>query len=126
LADDHAPIRAGIRAALEGHGFAIAAEVSSGECAVEAALRERPDLCLLDIQMPGGGIQAAAEIGLELPDTAIVMLTVSTDEDDPSPPCAPGRAATCSRTPTPNVCRSLCATWSAAAKRPSRASWSRV
>jgi DNA-binding NarL/FixJ family response regulator len=82
LADDHAPVRAGIRAALEGRGFEIAAEVSSGEGAVEAALRERPDLCLLDIQMPGGGIQAAAEIGLELPDTAIVMLTVSTDEDD--------------------------------------------
>jgi DNA-binding NarL/FixJ family response regulator len=82
LADDHAPTRAGIRAALEGRGFAIAAEASSGEGAVEAALRERPDLCLLDIQMPGGGIQAAAEIGLELPDTAIVMLTVSTDEDD--------------------------------------------
>jgi DNA-binding NarL/FixJ family response regulator len=82
LADDHAPTRAGIRAALEGRGFAIAAEVSSGDGAVEAALRERPDLCLLDIQMPGGGIQAAAEIGLALPDTAIVMLTVSTAEDD--------------------------------------------
>ena len=80
LADDHAPTRAGVRAALEGHGFEIVAEAWSAEGAVEAARRERPDLCILDIGMPGGGIEAAVEIGLELPDTAMVMLTVSTDE----------------------------------------------
>jgi DNA-binding NarL/FixJ family response regulator len=82
LADDHAPTRAGISRALTGYGFEILAEADNGPAAVEAALRERPDLCVLDIKMPGGGIEAAAEIGLELPETAIVMLTVSTDEDD--------------------------------------------
>ena len=82
LADDHTPTRAGIRRALEGHGFVILAEAEDAPAAIEAARRERPDLCLLDVRMPGGGIAAAAEIGLELPDTAIVMLTVSTDEAD--------------------------------------------
>lgn len=47
-----------------------------------AAKRHRPDLCLLDIRMPGNGVAAAAEITARLPDTAIVMLTVSHDDDD--------------------------------------------
>jgi DNA-binding NarL/FixJ family response regulator len=49
---------------------------------VGAALRERPDVCLVDVHMPGGGIRAAAEIAARLPDTAVVMLTVSDSDDD--------------------------------------------
>lgn len=71
-----------MRAALEEGGFEVCAEVNSAEAAVDAALRERPDLCLLDIKMPGNGIMAAARIGQELPETAIVMLTVSRDDND--------------------------------------------
>jgi len=82
VADDHAPTRAGVRSALEGHGFRVCAEVADAPGAVEAALRERPDVCLLDIRMPGNGIAAADEISAKLPDTAIVMLTVSHDEAD--------------------------------------------
>jgi DNA-binding NarL/FixJ family response regulator len=83
IADDHLPSRAGVRMALERAGFEVCAEVPDGRAAVAAALRERPDLCLLDVQMPGGdGIAAAAEIVARLPGTAIVMLTVSADEDD--------------------------------------------
>ena len=47
-----------------------------------AAERHRPDLCLLDIGMPGNGIEAAARIVARLPETAVVMLTVSRDDDD--------------------------------------------
>lgn len=83
IADDHAATRAGVRAALERGGFVVCADVSNGPAAVEAALRERPDVCLLDVRMPGGdGIAAAGEIAERLPGTAIAMLTVSADEED--------------------------------------------
>jgi DNA-binding NarL/FixJ family response regulator len=49
---------------------------------VAAALEHRPDLCLLDVHMPGGGIAAAAELSRALPDTPIVMLSVSDADDD--------------------------------------------
>ena len=71
-----------MRSALEGSGFSVVAEVGTADAAVETALRERPDVCLLDINMPGNGIAAAAGIAAELPDTAIVMLTVSRDDSD--------------------------------------------
>lgn len=82
IADDHPPTRAGVRAVLAEHGFDVCAEAADAEAAVAAALRERPDVCLLDIRMPGGGIAAAARISAGLPQTAIVMLTVSRDDDD--------------------------------------------
>jgi two-component system NarL family response regulator len=82
LADDHVATRAGVRLALEGKGFTIVAEVGTGEAAVEEAVRHRPDLCLLDLYMPGGGIPAAERIHAELPETKIVVLTVSPNERD--------------------------------------------
>ena len=82
LADDHPPTRAGVRHALEACGFSVRAECDDGPSAVRAALAERPQVCLLDIHMPGGGIAAAAAIAAQLPDTTIVMLTVSRDDDD--------------------------------------------
>lgn len=82
IADDHPSHRAGVRAALDGHGFEIAAEVGTAPAAVEAALEHRPDVVLLDIRMPGNGIAAAAEISSQLPNTAVVMLTVSQNDDD--------------------------------------------
>jgi len=82
IADDHAPTRAGVRDALLDGGFAIVAEASSADAAVAGALRERPDVCVLDINMPGSGIAAAARISEQLPDTAVVMLTVSRDDED--------------------------------------------
>jgi two-component system NarL family response regulator len=82
LADDHAAVRAGVRLALELGGFKVVAEATTADDAVAAALRDRPSLCLLDIYMPGGGIAAAERIAASLPDTAIVMLTVSSSEQD--------------------------------------------
>ena len=82
IADDHPPARAGVRAALERGGFVVCAEARDSPSAVEAARRERPDVCLLDIHMPGDGIRAAETIAYELPDCAIVMLTVSRRDED--------------------------------------------
>ena len=82
LADDHAAVRAGIRLALSGEGFDVVAEAADGPGAVEAAERERPDIALLDVNMPGSGIKAAEQIAASLPETIVVMLTVSRDDDD--------------------------------------------
>jgi DNA-binding NarL/FixJ family response regulator len=82
LADDHAPTRGGVRLSLEGHGFRICAEASTAQQTIEAARRWRPDVCLIDISMPGGGIEAARVIAKEVPEAAIVMLTVSRTDAD--------------------------------------------
>lgn len=81
LADDHPAIRLGVRMALLAGGLRVLAEASDCDGAVKAVLRERPDVCLLDVFMPGGGIQAAAAIAALAPATAIVMLTVSQDTE---------------------------------------------
>jgi DNA-binding NarL/FixJ family response regulator len=83
IADDHAPSRDDVRRALEGdERFAVCASVADAAEAIQAAVRERPDLCLLDIRMPGSGLAAAWEIAARLPQAKIVMLTVSDDNDD--------------------------------------------
>lgn len=82
IADDHASQRVGIRRVLEADGLTVCAEVEDGPTAIEAAVREEPDICLLDVHMPGGGIAAAETITRELPSTVVVMLTVSESDDD--------------------------------------------
>jgi DNA-binding NarL/FixJ family response regulator len=83
IADDHAPTRADLREAVEQDDrFVVVAEAADGAGAVEAALRERPDLCLLDIRMPGSGIAVTREVTTRLPDTKVVMITVSIDDQD--------------------------------------------
>jgi two-component system NarL family response regulator len=82
LADDHAVVRGGVRADLEELGYRVCAEAGDADGAVEAALREQPDICLLDVSMPGGGIAAARAIALRLPRTRVVMYTISRDDDD--------------------------------------------
>ena len=82
IADDHPPTRAGVRFALEAAGMHVCAEVGDARSAVEASVRERPNVCLLDVHMPGGGIVAARAISNQLPGTSVVMLTVSREEED--------------------------------------------
>jgi DNA-binding NarL/FixJ family response regulator len=82
IAEDHAPTRAMIRRAVEQDGFAVTAEVPDAPGAIRAVRTDPPDLALLDIRMPGGGIHAARVIGDECPEVAVVMLTVSADDDD--------------------------------------------
>lgn len=56
------------------------AEAEDAPGAVDAALREQPDLALLDVNMPGSGLAAAWEISARLPSTRVVMLTISRDD----------------------------------------------
>ena len=82
IADDHPLARLGARRALEDGGFIVCAEAADAEAAIYAAVRERPDVCLLDLRMPGGGIEAAEAIADEVPESAIVILTVSRSDAD--------------------------------------------
>jgi len=82
IADDHQVIRLGVRMALMRGGFNVLAEAADRDGAVSAVLRERPDVCLLDIHMPGGGIEAASRIAEAGVATSVVMLTVSDSTDD--------------------------------------------
>lgn len=82
VADDHAPTRAGVRASLDAEGFEVVGEASNARVSIELALELKPDVCLLDIHMPGNGVAAAEEISKSLPNCAVVMLTYSRDDDD--------------------------------------------
>lgn len=81
LADDHALFRDGVRSLLEARGVQVVGEAGDGDQAVEAALRLRPDVVLMDITMPRmDGLEATRLIKAHAPEIRIVMLTVS-DED---------------------------------------------
>jgi DNA-binding NarL/FixJ family response regulator len=83
IADDHRPTREDVRFALEqDERFEVCAEAADAASAIEAAVRERPDVCLLDVNMPGWGVSAAWEIHARLPHTRVVMLTVSREDRD--------------------------------------------
>ena len=80
VADDHAPTRDDVRRALTEGGMTVCAEAAHAAHAVQQALETKPDICLLDLRMPGGGVAAAWEIAARLPTTKIVMFTVADDE----------------------------------------------
>jgi DNA-binding NarL/FixJ family response regulator len=82
IADDHAPTLVGIREALENAGMQVVAQVTNGPDAVLAAVRTTPDVVLLDVDMAGGGIEAAGQIVREVPGTAVVMLSDDARDQD--------------------------------------------
>ena len=82
IADDHEPLRVQVREGLEESGCVVCGEGTTAEEAIRLTEEHRPDVALLDIRMPGDGIHAAREISRLLPDTSVVMLTQSTDDDD--------------------------------------------
>lgn len=83
MADDHAHVREQIQTALEADDHCQVCGVGATAAeAVALTLLHRPDVVLLDIHMPGNGITAARQISRSLPQTAIVMLTQSNEDDD--------------------------------------------
>ena len=82
LADDHTILRTGLRLLLEREpGFAVVSEASNGREAVEAVSRDRPDVVIMDIAMPLlNGIEATKRISAEQPKTAVIILSVHSDE----------------------------------------------
>jgi DNA-binding NarL/FixJ family response regulator len=82
LADDHTVVRKGLRLLLESHpGLKVIAEASNGREAVTMAEQHSPDVVVLDVAMPLlNGIEAARQISTKLPATAIVFLSMHSDE----------------------------------------------
>ncbi len=83
IADDHALIRAGLCRVLNTHEkFEIIGEAKDGDQAVELALKHRPDVVLMDINMPGAnGIEATRSIKRERPEIGIIALTIHEQGD---------------------------------------------
>jgi DNA-binding NarL/FixJ family response regulator len=82
IADDHGIVRGGVRLMLERQpDMEVVAEAADGVEAVEMALRERPDICLLDVQMPRmTGLQATVEIRAHAPEISVLILSMHDDE----------------------------------------------
>ena len=82
IADGSPSERSGVRRALEDAGCVVCAEAADAPEAAAAAARERPDLCLVDTELPGGGIPTAAAILGNGAETAVVMFARSSSERD--------------------------------------------
>lgn len=82
LADDHALVRAGIRSLLEGMAdIAVVAEAASAAEALAQAQALRPEIVLMDLSMPGGGLEATSSILAALPQTRIIILSMHATRD---------------------------------------------
>jgi DNA-binding NarL/FixJ family response regulator len=82
LVDDHTFFRAGLRNLLADAGFDVL-EARNGELALEIVRGHAIDVVLMDLHMPGmSGIEATRQINALAPDSRIVMLTVSAEQDD--------------------------------------------
>lgn len=82
LVDDHPLVRQGMRAVIDAHaGVEVVGEASDGAEAVRVCAETRPDVALLDLQMPGlNGIEAAQRIRPASPSTAVLVLTMYDDD----------------------------------------------
>lgn len=82
VADDHALFREALVSLLEAAGYEVIAQVGNGAAALEAARKLHPELMLLDIDMPVmNGLEVLKQIKIEMPDTQVVMLTVSEQDE---------------------------------------------
>jgi two-component system invasion response regulator UvrY len=86
VVDDQAPFRRAAQAVLMmTDGFESIAEAESGEDAVETVQQQRPDLVLMDINMPGiNGIEATRQIMAVCPDTFVILLSTYNVDDLPA------------------------------------------
>ncbi|HVC32984.1 MAG TPA: response regulator transcription factor [Chloroflexota bacterium] len=76
LADDHGVLRAGVGALLDRDGeFTVVAEATSADEAVARARETHPDVAVIDVRMPGSGIEAARRLKHDFPELAILMLS---------------------------------------------------
>src|SRR6478735_11301479 len=82
IADDHGIVRSGLRVLLEQQpDIEVIAEAGDGAEARDVAIRERPDLAILDVKMPKlTGLQATREIKEQAPEVSVLILSMYDDE----------------------------------------------
>jgi two-component system nitrate/nitrite response regulator NarL len=83
IVEDHALVRAAIKRTLTVPEIEVVAEAASAEHALQIVMDHRPDVLLVDIDLPGmNGVQLVRELAPRLPECKIVMLTGSGDRED--------------------------------------------
>jgi two-component system, NarL family, response regulator LiaR len=101
IVEDHALTRAGLRTALEG-AFDVVAEAADGLAGWETIARERPDVAVIDIGLPGmDGIALTKRVHTELPATRVVIVTMMDFEDEVVAALAAGADAYCLKSSEP-------------------------
>lgn len=80
IAADHLATRTGMRIALA--DAADCSEADDADAAVAAAIREKPDVCVVDFDPPGRAIRATGEIISKVPQSSVVMITHRVDEEE--------------------------------------------
>jgi DNA-binding NarL/FixJ family response regulator len=80
IAAERLPTRVGLRLALEPE--ARCTEAADAESALDAAVRDRPDVCLLGLDLDGQGLRVVHEIATRVPSAAVILLTNRLDEDE--------------------------------------------
>jgi two-component system response regulator NreC len=84
IVDDHAVVRTGLTALLNGkHGIDVVGEAGDGDEGIAKVLQLKPDVVLMDLSMPHGkdGMAATAELKLQAPDVAVLILTMHDDDE---------------------------------------------
>jgi len=86
IVDDHELVRTGIiRLLADVPGIEVVAEASSGEEAVQLVRQHRPDVVLMDVNMPGiGGFEATRKLVQMYPDLKVIVVTIHMDDPFPS------------------------------------------
>ncbi len=86
LVDDHELVRTGIKRILDDtRGISVIAEASTGEEAIQQVREHKPDVVLMDVNMPGiGGLEATRKIIQSYPDLRVIVVTIHVDEPYPT------------------------------------------
>ena len=101
IVEDHALTRAGLRTALEA-SFDVVAEAADGVTGWEAIARERPDVAVIDIGLPGvDGVTLTKRVRAELPSTRVVIVTMVDLEEEVLAALAAGADAYCLKSSEP-------------------------
>ena len=82
IVDDHFLARVGLTSLLEAEGHCVVGTCTTGEDAVQEAIRLKPDVILLDVRLPGiSGLEVLCHVKEQSPQVKVVMVTIAEDEN---------------------------------------------